>query len=54
VSDFSGYFTHMEIAAGPHLVTVLAPSYEPLTFFVNVAPGRTLTWRGALTRAYGR
>ena len=54
VSDYSGYFKHLEIAAGPHIVTFVAPAYEPLTISVVVAPGRTLTWRTSLTRAYGR
>lgn len=54
VSDFSGYFKHLEIAAGPHIVTVLAPAYEPLTISVVVVPERTITWRASLTRAYGR
>ena len=54
VSDFSGYFEPLKISAGPHHVTVLAPAYEPLTIPVMVVPGRTITWRGTLTRAYGR
>ena len=54
VSEFSGYYKHLEIAAGPHLVTIIAPDYEPRTVPVMVSPGRTLTYRGTLTRAYGR
>jgi hypothetical protein len=54
IRDFSGYYRHLELSAGPHLVTIVAPSYEPLTISVVVSPGHTLTYRGALTRAYGR
>jgi len=54
VSDFSGYYKHLELVAGPHLVTLLAQNYEPLTISVMVTPGHTTTYRGTLTRAHGR
>jgi hypothetical protein len=54
ISEFSGYYNHLELVAGPHLVTILAPDYEPLTLPVLVTPGRTLTYRATLTRAHGR
>jgi PEGA domain len=54
IREFSGYYKHLEIAAGPHLVTIIAPDYEPLIVPVLVSPGRTMTFRGTLTRAYGR
>ena len=54
VSDFSGYYTHLELVAGPHLVTVVAHNYELLSITVIVTPGYTATYRGTLTRAYGR
>ena len=54
VSDFSGYFQHLDLVAGPHLITIVAPDYEPLIIEVTVSPGRTITHRGTLTRAYGR
>jgi hypothetical protein len=53
VSDFSGYYKHMDIGAGPHLITILAPHYDPLVISVMVIPGHTITYRGSLTRAYG-
>ena len=53
-SDFSGYYQHLDLVAGPHLVTIVAPDYEPLTVHVMVTPGRTTTYRSTLTRAYGR
>lgn len=54
ISEFSGYYKHLELVAGPHFVTMIAPHYEPLTIPVLVSPGHTLTYRGTLTRAYGR
>ncbi len=54
VREFSGYYKHLELVAGPHFVTIIAPSYEPLTVPVLVSPGHTWTYRGTLTRAYGR
>ena len=54
IREFSGYYKHLELVAGPHFVTMIAPSYEPLTISVLVSPGHTLTYRGTLTRAHGR
>jgi hypothetical protein len=54
VEAFSGYFQHLDIVAGPHFIEILAPDYEPLIIEVTVSPGRTTTYRGALTRAQGR
>ena len=54
IREFSGYYKHLEIAAGPHIVTIIAPGYDPLIVPVLVSPGRTMTFRGTLTRAYGR
>ena len=54
VGDFSGYFQHLDLTAGPHALAIVAPDYEPLVFEVIVAPGVTATQRGTLARAYGR
>jgi hypothetical protein len=54
VSDFSGYYQHLDLVAGPHLITIIAPNYEPLIIEAIVPPGRTITYRGTLIRAYGR
>jgi len=54
ISEFSGYYKHLELVAGPHFVTIIAPNYEPLIVPVLVSPGHTVTYRGTLTRAYGR
>ena len=54
IREFSGYYKHLELVAGPHFVTMIAPNYEPLTIPVLVSPGHTSTYRGTLTRAHGR
>ena len=54
VEEFSGYFHHLELSAGPHDISIVASGYEPLGFHVLVSPGATLTQRAALSRAYGR
>jgi PEGA domain-containing protein len=54
VGDFSGYYHHLELPAGPHDIAVVSPGYEPLNLHVLVAPGATLTHRATLARAYGR
>jgi hypothetical protein len=54
ISDFSGYYKHLEVAAGPHLIMIIARDYEPLIIPVMATPGRTLPIRGTLTRAHGR
>jgi PEGA domain len=54
VEEFSGYFQHLELPAGPHDIAVVAPGYEPISLHVIVSPGATLTQRATLSRAYGR
>ena len=54
VEEFSGYFRHLDLAAGPHSIAIVASGYEPLILDLIVAPGRTLTQRATLPRAYGR
>ena len=54
VEDFSGYYRHLELAAGPHVITIVAPDHDPLIFDVMVSPGRTITHRATLSRAPGR
>jgi len=53
VDDFRGYYHHLEIGAGPHIIEIVAPDYEPLIIRVTVSPGRTTTYRGTLNRAPG-
>jgi hypothetical protein len=54
VEDFSGYFHHLEVPAGPHDISIVASGYEPLSFHITVSPGATVTQRATLARAYGR
>lgn len=54
VEDFKGYYNHLELTPGPHVLTIVAPDYEPLTVELNISPGRTITHRATLTRASGR
>jgi hypothetical protein len=54
VEEFSGYFHHLELPAGPHDISIVADGYEPLSLHVIVSPGATLSQRGTLGRAYGR
>ena len=50
VDEFSGYYRHLDLAAGPHIIELLADGYEPLSAEVLVTPGRTTTYRGTLNR----
>jgi hypothetical protein len=54
VDQFSGYYHHLDLAAGWHHIEIVEPAYLPLTMAVVVSPGRTTTYRGTLTRAPGR
>ena len=54
VDQFSGYYRHLDAAAGPHTIEILATDYEPLVFDVAISPGRTTTYRGSLPRAERR
>ena len=50
VEEFSGYYHHLDLAAGPHIVEVLASGYDPLVVEVAISPGNTTTYRGSLNR----
>ena len=54
VDQFSGYYHHLDVAAGLHTIEILATDYEPLAFDIAVSPGRTTTYRGSLQRAERR
>ena len=51
VNEFTGYYRHLSLAAGPHVLTILADGYEPLLLEIFVSPGQTLTYRGSLAYA---
>ena len=48
VEDFRGYYHHLELPAGPHVIAIVKPGAEPLVVDVMVVPGRTTTFRGNL------
>jgi hypothetical protein len=48
--SFSGYFSHLDLPAGPHVVEFLAPDYDPFWTELTVTPGKTTTYRGLLNR----
>jgi len=51
VDDFKGYYRHLEISAGPHVIVIVMPDYEPLIVDTLVSPGQVTTYRGTLNLA---
>lgn len=45
VNDFDGVFQHLNLEAGPHHIEINEPGLEPVAFDVDIAPGRTITFR---------
>jgi hypothetical protein len=54
VEDFRGYYHHLELPAGPHVIEIFEAGFQPQNIEVSVSPGRTTTYRGILERAPGR
>ena len=54
VDEFSGYYRHLEVAAGSHTFEIVATDYDSLVVDLSISPGRTTTYRGSLQRATGR
>lgn len=50
VEQFRGYYQHLVLPGGPHIISIVAEGYEPLVFAVTVVPGKTITHRAALFR----
>jgi hypothetical protein len=50
VEDFKGYYNHLELTAGPHVITIVAADHNPLTLEITITPGRTITHRATLNR----
>ena len=48
VDDFDGTFQQLNVEPGPHRIEVRAAGFTPITFDVNIEPGRTITYRSAL------
>lgn len=53
VENFRGYYQHLDLVAGSHMISIFAPDYNPVFFEVVVSPGQTTTFRGTLTRTSG-
>lgn len=49
VRDFTGYYHHLEVGAGPHVIAIVTPDYEPLVLELFVSPGRVTTYHGTLS-----
>jgi hypothetical protein len=50
VEEFRGYYHHLELSAGPHVLSIVQAGYDPLIFEVMVVPGKTISYRATLTR----
>jgi hypothetical protein len=48
VDDFDGSMQKLELEAGRHRIEIRADGVEPVSFDVNVEPGRTVTYRTEL------
>jgi hypothetical protein len=48
VEEFSGYYRHLTLPAGDHLVEILESGYRPVAFEILIVPGRTITYRATL------
>jgi hypothetical protein len=51
VDDFDGAMQRVELEPGPHHIEIRAVDLEPVSFDVNVDPGRTITYRASLRRS---
>jgi hypothetical protein len=45
VDNFDGRLQQANLEAGPHRIEVRRDGFEPISFDVNVLPGRTITYR---------
>jgi len=48
---YKGYYQHLTLPAGPHVIAVVAPGRDPLILGVMVVPGRIVTERASLAVA---
>jgi hypothetical protein len=51
VNDFDGTLQHLDLTPGPHRIEIRADGFAPITFEVNVEPGRTITYRADMQPA---
>ena len=53
--DFTWYYRHLELDAGLHVITIVAPpDCDPATLAVVVPSGDVVTYRGTLSLTEGR
>jgi hypothetical protein len=48
VDNFDGVAQQANLEAGPHQIEIRSPEFETIQFSVNIEPGRTITYRGAM------
>jgi hypothetical protein len=48
VEEFRGYYRHLTLPAGPHVLSIVHAGSAPLVFDLVIVPGRTITYRGTL------
>jgi hypothetical protein len=48
VDDFDGIFQHLNLKVGAHHLEIAAVGYETLTLDVNVAAGKTITYKQSM------
>ena len=44
VDDFDGAFQHLDLEPGPHSIEIRVPGGPPISFDVNIQPGRNVTF----------
>jgi hypothetical protein len=47
--DFRGYYQHLTLSPGLHVIAIVADDYDPIVLEILVSPGQTTTYRGTLT-----
>jgi hypothetical protein len=50
VDDYDGVFQRLYLQPGEHKIAIQADGYEQLEFDVRLEPGRTITYKGEMTR----
>ena len=51
VDNFRGYYQHLTLPVGAHLLEIVAPGFVPLSFETTIVPDRTITYRWSLQEA---
>lgn len=51
VDNFNDGAQQANLEAGAHQIEIRSPEFQPIQFSVNIEPGRTITYRGAMREA---